>query len=120
MKDFLGLVRCLLCLSLLINVGQAVADEGAVHDVVIPDGVDQFTPAIISISAGETVRWINNDTKQPSHDFASLPGTKPENKELKVIELKSGEMFEHTFSRPGEYIYFCYIHKGMIGKVVVK
>jgi len=119
MKKSLVSMCYLFCFGVLISAGEVVA-EGAVHDVVIPDGVDQFMPAIVTISAGETVRWVNNDTKQPSHDFASLPGTKPENKELKVIELKSGEVFEHTFDRPGEYIYFCYIHQGMIGKVVVK
>ncbi len=108
----------LFCLGMFISGGQVTA-EGIVHDVVIPDGVDQFMPAIITISAGDTVRWTNNDSHRPSHDFASLPGPNPENKELKVVELKPGEVFEHTFKRPGEYIYFCYIHKGMIGKVVV-
>ncbi len=109
----------ILCLGMLISAGQVIA-ENTVHDVVIPDGVDQFVPAIITIPAGETVRWVNNDTQQLSHDFVSLPGPNPENRELKVVELKSGEVFEHTFDRPGEYIYFCYIHKGMIGKVIVK
>ncbi len=115
-RTYLG---CLCCWGLLA-AGQWAVAAGGVHDVVIPDGVDQFMPAIVTISAGETVRWVNNDTRRPSHDFASLPGPNPENRELKVVELKPGEVFEHTFERPGEYIYFCYIHKGMIGKVVVK
>jgi len=119
MKLSLKTVCYALFLCVLMSVGKVLA-EGAVHEVEIPDGVDQFVPAIVNITAGDTIRWVNHDTKQPSHDFASLPGSKPENKELKVVELKSGEVFEHTFERPGEYIYFCYIHKGMIGKIIVK
>lgn len=94
--------------------------EGEVHEVVIPEGKSIFTPEEVSIKAGDTVRWVNKDETFPSHDFASVPGPKPENKELKIIELKSGETYEHTFAVPGEYPYFCYIHKGMVGKIIVK
>ena len=102
-----------------VQAGAAFA-EGAVTKVVVPEGKSIFSPEVITVAAGDTVRWINQDSSFPSHDFASVPGPNPENKELKIIELKSGEVFEHTFDRPGEYPYFCYIHKGMVGKVIVK
>lgn len=102
-----------------LQVGTAFAEE-TVHEVVIPEGKSVFTPEVITVTAGDKVRWVNQDTTFPSHDFASVPGPNPENKELKIIELKSGEAYEHTFNTPGEYSYFCYIHKGMVGKVIVK
>lgn len=97
-----------------------VLAEGKEHEVDIPHGTDRFSPEIITISKGDIVRWVNNDAAQPSHDFASVPGPKRENKELKVIELRSGQAVEHTFNIPGIYDYFCYIHRDMIGRVIVE
>jgi plastocyanin len=102
---------------LLVNV--AVADS-AVTVVEIESGTNRFAPEIVTIPKGGVIRWENNDSEQPSHDFASIPGPKPENRELKVIELRAGEVAEHTFNIPGVYDYFCYIHKGMVGRVIVE
>ena len=102
-----------------VHIGSAAA-AGEVHEVIIPDGKTEFVPAIVTIATGDTVRWVNQDTTQESHDFASFQGIKPENKELKTVVLESGKTFEHTFNTPGEYKYLCYIHRGMIGMVVVK
>ena len=98
----------------------AALAEGTVHEVVIPDGQSVFSPDTLTIAVGDTVRWVNKDTVHPSHDFASVPGPNPENKEIKVVELKSGESYEHTFTTPGEYKYFCYIHQNMAGVIIVK
>lgn len=117
MKIVRLVLGCVLCAGTLVG---AAYGDGKVHEVVIPEGKNLFVPEVVKISAGDTVRWVNNDTVQASHDFASVPGPKPENKELKIIELKSGEATEHTFKMPGEYKYFCYIHQGMIGTVVVE
>ena len=119
MKKYI-LYRALAVFFLVGMPAAATYAEGAVHEVVIPEGKSIFSPEVITVSAGDTVRWSNKDENFPSHDFASVPGPNPENKELKIIELKSGEVYEHTFKKPGEYSYFCYIHKGMVGKVIVK
>ncbi len=106
-------------ISLIISTGTVIADEMTAV-VNIESGTDRFSPEIVMIKKGGTVRWVNNDPKQPSHDFASVPGPKPENRELKVIELREGDIAEHTFNIPGIYDYFCYIHKGMVGRVIVE
>lgn len=108
-----------LVVLLLLSTGVAVADD-SVSIVDIEHGTNRFSPEIITIVKGDTVRWTNNDSEQPSHDFASIPGVNRENKELKVIELRAGQVAEHTFNIPGIYDYFCYIHKGMIGRVIVE
>ena len=97
-----------------------VLAEGKIHEVVIPEGQSKFVPEVLTIAVGDTVKWINHDHRMDSHDFASVPGPNPENKEIKLTVLKPDESTEHTFTKPGEYRYFCYIHKGMIGKIIVK
>jgi plastocyanin len=34
--------------------------------------------------------------------------------------LDTDQTFSHTFTEPGEFVYFCSIHASMIGKVVVE
>jgi plastocyanin len=34
--------------------------------------------------------------------------------------MDSDEKFSFTFTKPGEYSYFCSLHPHMVGKVVVK
>lgn len=118
MKNVMVAVELSVALSLAF-FSAAVLAEGVVHVVEIPHGTDRFAPEIVTISKGDTVRWVNNDSAQPSHDFASVPGPKRENKELKVIELRAGQATEHAFNIPGSYDYFCYIHRGMVGRVIV-
>ncbi len=106
-------------ISLMMFIGAVVADDSATI-VDIKSGTNRFSPEIVSIAKGGTIRWENNDPQQPSHDFTSIPGPNRENKELKVIELRAGEIAEHTFNIPGVYDYFCYIHKGMVGRIIVE
>ena len=32
----------------------------------------------------------------------------------------AGESYQHTFTTPGEYRYFCDLHGGMTGRVIVQ
>ncbi len=98
----------------------AVLAEGHIHEVIIPEGQHVFLPETVTISVGDTVRWVNNDYSQDSHDFASVPGPNPENKEIKIIELRPGQTAEHQFNTAGTYRYFCYIHKDMVGTIIVE
>jgi plastocyanin len=75
-----------------------------------------FVPAVASIPAGTTVVWVNQDTvphtatagtrDAPSGDFDS--GT-----------MEEGATFSFTFDVPGRYDYFCAIHPGMDGVIVI-
>ncbi|GMR05086.1 MAG: hypothetical protein BMS9Abin23_1019 [Thermodesulfobacteriota bacterium] len=91
-----------------VNIVYAPRPSGTVKNVFRPDN--------IVIGAGETVRWVNEDDKThvigtldfPSDGYFFAPGIGP------------GAIFEHTFLRPGEYYYICFIHNTMMGKVTVK
>jgi plastocyanin len=70
-----------------------------------------FAPLTITIVAGATVTWTNEDGIQ--HDvFAPTVG-------LKSPVLNQNDGYTHTFAKPGTYHYICSIHPFMHGTVVV-
>ncbi|WP_137287590.1 YbhB/YbcL family Raf kinase inhibitor-like protein [Halorussus salinisoli] len=107
---------------------------GETVDVAVgPEGnYLNFVPEEVEISVGDTVRWTfesegHNVTAKPeastkvqlpegAEPFATYEG----NRSFMVVEV--GEMFEHTFSVPGTYVYVCAPHadQGMVGRVVVE
>ncbi|RQW79337.1 MAG: hypothetical protein EHM14_09010 [Methanothrix sp.] len=70
-----------------------------------------FQPSSIEISAGTTVTWINRDSAE--HTITAKDGS------FNSGNIKTGGMFNHTFSNPGTYQYQCLIHPSMVGEVVV-
>ena len=67
-----------------------------------------FTPAKVTIEAGETVRWEWKGGVQ--HDVAG--------KGFKSKVMSKGT-FSHTFEEPGTYDYKCNVHPTMKGTVTV-
>jgi plastocyanin len=76
-----------------------------------------FVPNVVEISAGDTVKWVNN--KAFPHNIV-IDGH-PELSHKKLAQKPKAEL-ESTFTEPGEYSYYCSPHRGagMKGKVVVK
>lgn len=71
-----------------------------------------FGPAAITVSVGTTVTWTNRD--DIPHTVVST------DKVFKSKVLDTDEKFSFTFTKPGEYPYFCSIHPKMTGKVIVQ
>ena len=71
-----------------------------------------FAPATLTITAGTTVTWKNDD------DSPHRIGDK--NATFKSAALDTDDTFSHTFAAPGEYPYICTIHPYMAGKIIVK
>jgi plastocyanin len=118
MKNFK--ISAITVLFLLTITSATVFGQGKVHIVDIPEKSKVFVPEAVTIEPGDTVRWTNNDHDKNAHSFASIPGPEAENKEIPIVILKQGKSYEHTFNKPGEYRYFCYVHRGMVGKIIVK
>jgi plastocyanin len=76
--------------------------------------IDQFTflPQRITVKAGTTVTWINED--DVPHTVASS------GKVFKSKALDTADKFSFTFTTPGTYEYFCSLHPHMTGAVVVE
>lgn len=100
----------------------AVTENPTTHIVEIKNGSMVFTPEKLIINVGDTIKWVNNDLTIDDHIFQSIPGTDPYDKdrdELELVNLYGGQSYEHTFSKIGIYSYFCFIHKGMNGEIIV-
>ena len=102
---------------LLVGLGVSSAQANTVEVKLGTDaGMLAFEPSTINISAGDTVKFVNN--KLAPHN-AVFEG----NDELSHPDLAfaPGESWEKTFSQAGTYDFYCEPHRGagMVGKVVV-
>ena len=61
---------------------------------------------------GAEVTWINHD--DIPHNVIST------GKSFASPVLDTDEKFSHTFTKPGEFPYYCSIHPHMTGTVVVR
>ena len=72
-----------------------------------------FTPASLTVKAGTTVTWTNKD--DIPHGIAAT-----NNAFAKSRALDTDDSYSFTFTTPGTYQYFCYIHPHMVGTIVVE
>jgi amicyanin len=72
-----------------------------------------FGPQTVTVKAGTTVTWTNKD--DIPHGIASA-----NNAFKKGPALDTDESFSFTFTTPGTYQYFCYLHPHMVGSIVVE
>lgn len=77
--------------------------------------IDNFTfgPAKLTVKAGTTITWTNKD--DIPHGIASA-----DNAFTRSKALDTDDAFSFTFTTPGTYQYFCYIHPHMVGTIVVE
>lgn len=76
-----------------------------------------FSPASLTINAGDTVEWTNTDTA--AHTVTS---GSPANGPSGVFDsslIMGGASFENTFDEAGSYDYFCMVHPWMVGNIQV-
>jgi len=95
----------------LTAAGEAVVAAAASPATVQIDNF-AFTPATLTVTAGTTVTWKNEDDSP--HRIGDKNGT------FKSAALDTDETFSHIFASPGEYPYICTIHPYMVGKIIVR
>ncbi|HXQ14281.1 MAG TPA: cupredoxin family copper-binding protein [Caulobacteraceae bacterium] len=91
-------------------LGVALAQGPAATGVNIDNF--SFSPPTITVAAGTTVKWTNND--DIPHTVRAVDGS------FHSKAMDSDDSYSFTFAKPGVYSYFCSIHPKMVGKVVVK
>ena len=101
-------VRVALVAVALLALGTVARAEDATVKI------DNFTfePERLTIKAGTTVTWKNED--DIPHTVTSAT------KAFKSKALDTDDKFTTTLAKPGTYTYFCSIHPKMTGKVVVE
>jgi plastocyanin len=83
-----------------------------------------YNPNPIEVNIGQTVLWTNDDfsfhtvtsgkvgdTNSGSVFDSGLAGP--------TALASTGKTYEYTFESAGEYPYYCTLHPGMVGKVIV-
>ena len=71
-----------------------------------------FKPASVSVTAGTTVTWTNNDSV--THTITSDTGA------FNSGNVAPGATYSYKFGQAGTFAYHCSIHTTMQGTVVVK
>jgi plastocyanin len=73
---------------------------------------DAFVPASLTISAGQTVTFVNRD--DDAHTVTSTGGA------FDSKGLDTNGVWRYTFAHPGTFRYICELHPFMKGTIVVK
>jgi plastocyanin len=82
-----------------------------------------FTPQTLTVKAGTTVTWTNNDSAPHTVTSADGISTSASTTSLFNGSVNAGATFSYTFTKAGTYYYLCTIHKsqaGMHGEILVK
>ncbi|MBW8798077.1 MAG: cupredoxin family copper-binding protein [Streptomyces sp.] len=90
----------------------AMARATTTHQIVMSGYA--FSPRSLTVTAGDTVTWVNRD--QAPHNVKTVSGPAS----FQSSMLNRGGVFSHTFSAPGTYDYECTVHPGMTAVLVVK
>lgn len=106
------LSRLLLALLACALAGQALPGDGPaavrIHGFA-------FDPTQLLVAAGDTVTWTNEDTAPHSVvPLLALPS-----RGWNSDDLQNGQSFAHAFATPGAVIYYCGVHPGMRGEILV-
>jgi plastocyanin len=75
--------------------------------------IDNFTfaPQKLTVKAGTTVTWINQD---------DIPHTVVSTGHFRSKPLDTGDKFTYTFTTPGSFVYFCSLHPHMQAAITVE
>ena len=92
----------------------AALPSSAAEQAAVAVAIDNFTfnPQRITVKAGTTVTWTNND--DIPHAVAAS------DRSFKSKVLDAGDSYAFTFVTPGNYQYFCSLHPHMTGTIVVE
>jgi plastocyanin len=106
-------------LGALVGTGLAggvlYAEAQTTAAVPVAVSIDNFTfaPQTLTVKAGTTVTWTNKD--DIPHGIAATNNAFARSK-----ALDTDDSYSFTFTTPGSYQYFCYIHPHMTGTIVVQ
>ncbi len=112
-----SIVSACIALALILGINISSAEAKTVEvKLGTDDGMLAFSPSSITISTGDTVKFVNNKLAPHNavfdgHDELSHPD----------LAFAPGESWTETFSEAGTFEFYCEPHRGagMVGKVIV-
>jgi plastocyanin len=109
-------VRAALALGLLLAPGVALLAPqpaaAATQHVMMERYA--YSPATLTVRAGDSVTWANHD--EAAHDVVTTSGPASFRSPL----LQTNQSWTFTFTVPGTYAYYCSVHPDMRAQVVVQ
>ena len=104
-----------LALPLVLLSAAPCLAAGRVHRMVVVPGEDRFTPFMLTIPAGDSVEWVNEDTDDHtvvSNDALNTAGHQGLNVLLPGTDSNGGQPGTLTlrFSHSGTFAYYCRFH----------
>jgi plastocyanin len=78
--------------------------------IVIKDFM--FMPNSLTVKAGSTATWVNNDDEP--HSVVSDTGS------FRSGAVDTNETFSFKFDKPGTYPYHCALHPRMVATIIVQ
>jgi plastocyanin len=109
-------LRLALCAAAIAALPWMVASAPAAGDapntvrIAIQDF--KFTPGSLTVKAGSTVTWVNDDDE--AHTVIGDAGS------FRSSAFDTGETFSYRFDTPGTYRITCSLHPKMQGTVTVE
>ena len=123
-----SLVVAALLLTLVAGCGSSSSDStktsGSAKDTVVTKLLS-FKPEKLTVKVGTTVTWkagdgIGHTVTTGTFTLGSDGLRTAENPDGLIDKpLSSGKDVTFTFTKPGKYVYYCSIHKGMAGEIDV-
>jgi len=104
-----NLAACLLVVGVPLSIAGA---SQAAPNVTVKIQNFAFVPAAVTVTPGTTVTWTNAD-----EDPHTVNAT---DRSFKSAALDTDDKYAFTFTKPGDYAYFCSLHPHMTGRIVVK
>jgi len=111
----------LLALGLLTLAGGLLTACGQPEGVVTVrmEGL-KFTPQVVTIDPGTTVRWVNEDETAHTSTADGWSPDQDDPQKWNSFPMSPGDVFERTFESSGSFDYFCMVHPYMTGTVTVR
>ena len=100
--------------------------QSTADGVVVNTGLLTFSPDVANIKKGQTVTWVGGDnithvlvegTYKVGGD--KLRTSQTDDGAFHLDLTKTGQRVSHTYTTAGTFTYYCSIHHGMNGTVVV-
>jgi plastocyanin len=101
---------CAIAVVILVTAAPALAAD----TTVIKVGHNRLDPREITVKAGSTVVFLNEEEMPGGHTIVADDGS------FESPGLAKGQKWSHTFEKPGTYTFIIKEHPSAHGKIVVE
>ena len=113
--------RCFFLHALAASVllASACSDSSGPDDVTtVTMNAATFSPSDVTISVGESVRWVNGQAI--AHTITPANPQQPGVWAAQNVPATTGFAFQARMNTAGTFNYSCTLHAGMTGRVIVQ